>query len=84
MTIRYTLVNETDQPIEVSLTTNGGGKGSTVDINVAAGKSNLWDRMNGHQQMFTVKVEGVTRQFGNKNAGSHYMRKSSNDQYILA
>jgi len=82
--VKYTLVNNTGQPIEVSLTTNGGGNGSGSRVHIAAGKSDYWIRNPGNTQTFSATIKGGgTREFYNKNPGTYELKKGSTGAYIL-
>ena len=81
--VRYTLRNSTGQPIEVSLSTNGGGTGTTARMHIAAGKSNWWERNGGNTQTFSVQVGDKNRVYKNKNPGSYELKKNSVGDYVL-
>jgi hypothetical protein len=81
--VKYTLVNSTHQPIEVALSANGGGTGTTSRYHIAAGKSYTWERKVGNIQTFSAKIGDVNRVYKNKNPGSYELKKNSVGDYLL-
>jgi hypothetical protein len=63
-----------DTAIEVSLTTLGGGTGSTTYMHISAGDNYYWNR-NGNRQTFRVKVAGLSYTFESKIPGKYHFKR---------